>query len=214
MLACAVSGTEGGEICMGGNSLGAVRLWGARSGLLLHHMTVQTRCKVHACAFLGGGLGGNETLRIATGGTDRQIRLFDLRSSGSRSGGTEHQVAVAKVGSTVQSLSASRDKNMLASGHVDGSVRFHLVDGLSQVHLSSVHAASVTSVQFSPHDANYVLSASRDNSLVVLDTRTFGPVCTLRAKGFKISSDLVRGYGSCCIFRAMAIHMFGCCHVP
>ena len=98
-------------------------------------------------------------------------------------------------------MDVSFDQATLASGHQDGSVRLWEISSGKNIHqLPKLHSSHTTCVQFSPGSifggsggsANYLLTASRDNSLILLDTRTYGPVLTCRAPGFRVACDWSR----------------------
>ena len=71
-------------------------------------------------------------------------------------------------------VDASPDCNTVCSGHQDGGLRFWNMTTKDRIHfIPKVHTAIVTCVQFDPKLGRYLLSASRDNTISVIDTRTY-----------------------------------------
>ena len=107
--------------------------------------------------------------RVYTGSHDRTIRVWDLLHGGA---------CVKKVmcGSSCNHLSlssATGSVEMLASAHLDGHVR--LWDTVSHElvrEIDDVHVQQVTSVEWS-RDAQLLVTTSRDNTVAVIDTRTY-----------------------------------------
>lgn len=66
------------------------------------------------------------------------------------------------------------DMITLVSGHQDGAIRFwDFLRSPTCVHSVTQHTAHVTHVQFSPRNHYEILTSSKDNSLKIIDTRTY-----------------------------------------
>jgi len=184
-VACAGYGSESGAytqiFAMSGSTDGKARIWDCTSGALKHELTIPN-CKIFALEFIG-----KSGSRCIAAGSDRTIRVFDLRGSNSRA------EASIKTSSCVYSVDVSPDHGTIASGHQDGSVRFWDPNGSQTSHiLPKLHAGAITSVQYHPGTGQQLLTASRDNTLLLIETRTGGPILTCRSPGFRISSDWSR----------------------
>lgn len=71
-------------------------------------------------------------------------------------------------------VDVSADCNTVCSGHQDGGLRFWSILTKDRIHfMSKVHKAIVTCVQFDPKHGRYLLSASRDSTISLIDTRTY-----------------------------------------
>jgi len=71
-------------------------------------------------------------------------------------------------------VDANADCNTVCSGHQDGGLRLWNILTKDRIHfIPKVHTAIVTCVQFDPKHGRYLLSASRDNSISLIDTRTY-----------------------------------------
>ena len=105
-------------------------------------------------------------------------------------------VTTLQCASGFTSLCVCEPSHFLATGHLDGAVRFWDARSGDAVHeIAGAHPqAALTSVvrcagggggSEQPHQ---LLSCCRDGSLRLLDTRTHGELRTLRAAAFKVSS--------------------------
>ena len=71
-------------------------------------------------------------------------------------------------------VDASSDCNTVCSGHQDGGLRLWNITTKDRIHfIPKVHTAIVTCVQFDPRHGKYLLSASRDDTISLIDTRTY-----------------------------------------
>src|SRR3546814_15729311 len=58
--------------------------------------------------------------------------------------------------------------------------------------VQQLHSAIVTCFAFSPKGEYQLLTASRDNTLKIVDTRTFQPTHTFTQPGFRVSANYSR----------------------
>ena len=108
--------------------------------------------------------------RAFTGSYDRTIRVWDLHS------GRELQKIMCGSSCNHLSLSSGRGIELIASAHLDGHVRlWDAHQAVAVRDLDALHHQQVTSVEFS-RDALLLLTTSRDNTLAVVDTRTWQPL--------------------------------------
>mmetsp|Transcript_23823 Transcript_23823/g.52035 ORF Transcript_23823/g.52035 Transcript_23823/m.52035 type:complete len:196 (-) Transcript_23823:188-775(-) len=96
---------------------------------------------------------------------DRTIKVWDLTKG--------YCIRTMMCHSTCNTVCLVADGNMICSGHFDGTVRFWDVQkGELERELPGVHAQQVTSLSLAPNGCE-MLTNSRDNSLKILDTRSF-----------------------------------------
>lgn len=69
------------------------------------------------------------------------------------------------------------DCNTVASGHQDGGLRLWNMFTKDKIHsIPKLHTTHITSVSFDPRRNYQILTASRDNTLTIIDTRTYEPL--------------------------------------
>ena len=74
-------------------------------------------------------------------------------------------------------VAVASDANTLLSGHQDGSVRiWDYKRSAVCVHTLKQHQAHVTHIQHSPKSSNEILTLSRDNTLSLIDARTYNTI--------------------------------------
>lgn len=205
LLDCCLS--SDGRSALGCGADKALRLWDVHSSRLLHTLHGHAD-KVVSCAFGGAGDAG----RALSGGTDRCVRMWDLTRGYALSSMLCH--------SNVNCVAPVPGGSLAASAHVDGGVRFwdaragalaHEVAGLhpgSQATCVCFPAggsargmtAGGTSAGTPPScdhllaepPATLFLTCGRDNSLRLLEVRTFTVLATLRSPGFRAASNTAR----------------------
>lgn len=100
-----------------------------------------------------------------TGSHDRTLKVWDLTKG--------YCMRTIFCFSSCNDLCLTADNARIVSGHLDGNVRFwDAAQGECSHVLSGVHTKQVTSVSLSS-DGNFLLTASRDNTLKVVDMRTY-----------------------------------------
>jgi len=108
---------------------------------------------------------------------------------------TSRLLSTMTSNSSVYSVAVSGDQNTLVSGHQDGGMRVWDVSTAQKTHLMpKLHNGIISSLQFAPDGtgvcAQLLLSASRDNSICLCDTRSFEVVRMMRNPvSFRMSSD-------------------------
>jgi len=146
-----------------------VRVWGAQSGRVKHILTGHTG-KALSARFTA------DSQKIISGSHDRTLKLWDLTKG--------YCVRTIFCYSSCNSTAVAKDGRMITSAHLDNNVRFWDVKNGECVHEADVHSGQVTSVDVSP-DGEYVLSNSRDNTLELLDIRSYTPVHTFSAENYR-----------------------------
>jgi WD40 repeat protein len=132
---------------------GGVRLWNAVSGAEIGQALANPAAITSAVVSRDGR-------RIATGGADGSVRLWDLR--GRMTGELE------RFGARASALAFSPDGAWLAAGSASGAVRVWQTTQRKPGALLGSHTDTVTRMAFSP-DARRLASASEDNTVRVWD---------------------------------------------
>jgi autophagy-related protein 16 len=78
----------------------------------------------------------------------------------------------------------SPDGTMIASAHLDSHVRFWSSNSKDLIHDFGEHKKSVSCVKF-PNAGYLAMSASKDNSIKVIDTRTWSTLRTITDNEFR-----------------------------
>jgi autophagy-related protein 16-1 len=90
----------------------------------------------------------------------------------------------------LSTVAVSSDGSTVASGHQDGGLRIWNIQMATKIHyIPKLHTSHICSVQFDPKRANKILTASKDNTLSIIDTRTYEPLAILRAPGFGVTKE-------------------------
>lgn len=137
------------------------------------------------------------TDRAVTGSADRNVRYFDIRRS------QANIICSLKSNSRVDSgnkwlwflfpapflltysvyiyaVAVSSDSSTVASGHQDGGLRIWNIQQGAKIHsIPKLHSSHISSVQFDPKRGNRILTASKDNTLTVIETRTYEPLLVI-----------------------------------
>ena len=174
------------QYLLAGGGDGTSRLWDLSTGTQLRQLQGHAN-KVHACHLFAG------RTRAATGSADRTIKFWDIQHSG-------HAVSTIRTSSSVLSICPTVDQNALVSGHQDGSVRvWDVATGGSVLVLEKLHASHVTCVACSPN-GYHLLTASKDNTLGLVDMRRYEKVLTMKSSSssFRIVCDWSRASFSPC----------------
>jgi len=140
-------------------------IWSLRTSRIEHTLTGHTQ-KVWASAF---NLEGD---RAITGSHDRTIRFWDVTTGSS--------VRTVHCGSACNNLSVSPNGNIMASAHLNSHIRIWSARTGESIHdLTDIHTQQATCVDFS-RDGTQIVTNSRDNTLKVVDVRTWKVLMILR----------------------------------
>ena len=151
---------------------GALRMWGVDSGRTKHTLTGH-KDKVHAVSF-----GSSDSKKCVSGGQDRTIRIWDLTKG--------YCIQTIACGSTCFGVAQSQNGSFIYSGHFDGSVRiWDFRTGSLEKQLTQLHTGQISSVITSPISDRYLVTASKDNTLKVVDLVNFETVQVLESSGFR-----------------------------
>eukprot|EP00164_Ancoracysta_twista_P003071 GFYU01004095.1.p1 GENE.GFYU01004095.1~~GFYU01004095.1.p1 ORF type:complete len:558 (+),score=175.92 GFYU01004095.1:142-1815(+) len=158
------------EFILGCSNDNAARIWNAHTCRVRHTLTG------HQGKVLDGTF-STDGKHVMTGSSDRTIKVWDLM--------TGYCLQTTFCISCCNSLAVSLDNQLMCSGHFDCTVRLWTASKGEEVQtLSNLHTQQVTNVRFSP-DGTYLLTASRDSTLKVLDIRTFQTLYSLSHKEYK-----------------------------
>lgn len=166
--------SEDGEMVLGTGSDRKCFVWRVGTGRVFQTLTGH-KGKVLAAEFSTVSLS-----QVITGSSDRSMRVWDVHR-----------------GVSVQSINCRSSCNdiamavggQFASAHHDGVVRFWDSRSKQLSHeVNDLHCDQVTSVSFA-RDGNRLLTTSRDNTLRLIDTRTFESVMTLQHSGYQVGFD-------------------------
>jgi len=155
----------------------ACRIWSLSEQRLRHTLTGHTG-KVLSAKFFSA-----DSSKIVSGSHDRTLKIWDLRS----------KVCTKTIfaGSSCNDLVTSDVAGTkIISGHFDRKVRFWDIGCDQVVNEIQLHG-KVTSLDLSP-DMNYLLACSRDDSLKVIDLRTYQIISTFKSEGFRVAFDYTR----------------------
>lgn len=124
------------------------------------------KARIQAVAFASD----HETL--FTGSHDRTIKLWNI--------GSGANTLTQLCQSACNAIAVSPNGNLVASAHLDNHIRFWVPKTCEELKdLPEVHMQQATSVDFS-QDGTMVVTNSRDNSLQIIDIRTFKVLKTLK----------------------------------
>jgi autophagy-related protein 16 len=156
-------------------------VWAMRNSKLVNTFTGHLN-KVYACAF------SSDSDKLITGSHDRTLRIWDVHSQ---------KFEVKSCVSACNNLAVSPNGDLLATGHMDRHVRFWSQNTYEMIHdLGEIHYQQVTSVSFST-DGGTVLTCSRDNTVKLVDTRTWKVLKTYTGT---VKQEFVNGcnWNTCC----------------
>lgn len=159
------------ELIVGSSSDNSTKAWSLSTQRLVNTFTGHTG-RVSAAKFLGDSTG------LVTCGHDRTIRTWEFER-----GYLLRTLYHFSICNDVCLMDP--DGQTLISGHLDGGVRFWDANKGSEIaDLTNVHSGQITSVSMSP-DGSSLLTNSRDNTLKIIDVRTYHVLKTLKADSYQ-----------------------------
>ena len=166
-----VSFSHAGDLLLGSSNDNTCRVWTVADGRAKHQLTGHTE-KIHAARFSPDGK------HVVTGSHDRSIKIWDMdRGYCSRT---------ILCFSSCNDLAVSSDGQMVVSGHVDSRLRvFDAKSGDLSHEEGVLHSQQITAVTFDPH-WQHVLTCSRDNTLKLVDLRTYRSLTTFEDDDFRV----------------------------
>ncbi|KXS19409.1 WD40 repeat-like protein [Gonapodya prolifera JEL478] len=178
-LLCLGWNSSGDYVGAGGAS-GAISVWSAGSGRLRHTFNGH-QGKVFACKLTTNN-------RIISGSHDRTIKVWDMSKG--------ICTRTAFTFSSCNDVVLLDDQgSMVASGHLDNNVRiWDMVSGNVIREITGLHSDRVTGVTVTP-DRTHILTTCRDNSLRLIDLRTFQLVNSFTSDKFRVPRD----WSKCCL---------------
>ncbi|KCV70109.1 hypothetical protein H696_03571 [Fonticula alba] len=154
------------------------RIWRADTGRIFHQLTRHSGT-VCAAKF------SMDSQRAVTASADRSIRVWDMQTGYS-------QVVILAYSMVNDVVLMDDSATTLLSAQSDHSFSFW--DTRSHRHVNTilnVHTQNISGLYISP-DYQYVLSASRDNTLKLIDVRKLASVATFKAPDYRSTSSYTR----------------------
>ena len=151
----------GETLVLSGGSDRSARIWSRATDRVAHTLTGHSG-KNLACRFSSAETGAMPKFAV-TGSTDRTLITWDVN--------TGYKTRAMSCASMCNALDVDANDSLIVSGHQDRSLRlFDVRSGKSAGGSSELHAGAVTCARFMP-DGTSILSASRDNTLCIVDAR-------------------------------------------
>jgi len=173
-----VAFSDDGKHVVGASNDFALRIWSLSTSRVLYALNGHQN-KIYCAGF------SSDSRTIFSGGYDRLIKLWDV-----------HRGVVTQsinCQSSCNDGAMTRDCSVLVSVHLDASVRlWDMRTGQLAHEISRVHKQPVTSVCLVPTNPNEIVTNSRDDSLHLLDIRTYTCVRT-----FQVASAAVLAAEPC-----------------
>jgi len=146
----------------------AARIWSVSGGRIKHSL-IGHLAKVYCARF------SSDSQLVVTGSYDRTLKAWDIQKG--------YCIRSYFATSSCNDLGISNDT--IISGHIDFRLRFWDTKSKDLIHeLSNIHSGQITSVSTSI-DTNYILTNSRDNTIKVIDVRTYEVIQTYRHDNYK-----------------------------
>ncbi|CAG8739756.1 30093_t:CDS:10 [Gigaspora margarita] len=170
-----VSFNSTNDMIAGASNDNAARLWHLKTGRIRLTLTGHVG-KVYSSRFNG------DSSKVITGSHDRTIKVWDLQKGYCIR-------TIFSFSSCNDVVPLDEEGTTLVSGHLDNNLRFWDVrSGKDIKELTGIHLGQITSVSVSP-DGSKVLTNSRDNTLKIVDLRTYDVEQTLHADGYKTGAN-------------------------
>ena len=134
--------------------------------------------KVHAVRFTSAG--------VLSGSHDRTIKMWDLTRG-----------FCVKTLFTLSScndlVSLDSEGDTLVSGHLDNNLRvWDSRSGIIVREVTGLHFGQITSVERNPCGGHTILTTSRDNTMKLVDVRTFAAIQTFSSDTFRPGINFVK----------------------
>jgi len=172
-----VSFSPSQELVLGASNDKATRLWNIESGRVVQTL-IGHADKVLSAVF------SPDTQRVMTGSHDRTVKIWDLSKG--------YCFKTLLCYSSCNDVSLSMDGILLVSAHLDGNLRFwDTKTGECVKELQNIHTKPTTSVCFS-HNCETILTSSRDNTLSVIDPRTYRVLYQLKDEDYQSAAPSSR----------------------
>ncbi|KAJ3327653.1 hypothetical protein HDU76_011377 [Blyttiomyces sp. JEL0837] len=163
-----------GELVLGTSNDNSAKIWSISTSRLRHTLTGHIG-KVYSAKF-------TDSNRVISGSHDRTLKLWDL--------------AKGYCVKTLFTLSSCNDLelldgegSMIVSGHLDNNLRvWDTRSGNLSREVSGLHSGQITSVNLSPN-RNLLLTTSRDNTMKLIDIRTYEPVASFTHETFRVGMN-------------------------
>ncbi|KAJ3109080.1 hypothetical protein HDU97_009198 [Phlyctochytrium planicorne] len=169
-----------GELVLGTSNDNSTKIWSISTSRLKHTLTGHIG-KVSSAKFTNSN-------KVISGSHDRTIKVWDL--------------ARGYCTQTIFTYSSCNDLELLdgegsliVSGHLDNNLKIwdsRLPKDSLVKEISGIHSNQITSVNISPSE-NQILTTSKDNTLRIIDTRTYEPISTFSPDANYICSGSVDG---------------------
>eukprot|EP01102_Stenamoeba_stenopodia_P015154 TRINITY_DN5139_c0_g1_i2.p1 TRINITY_DN5139_c0_g1~~TRINITY_DN5139_c0_g1_i2.p1 ORF type:complete len:477 (-),score=88.43 TRINITY_DN5139_c0_g1_i2:30-1460(-) len=152
-----VSFSPNEEMVLGAGNDNAVRTWSVEQCRQRHTLTGHT-AKVYAAEFT------SDSSRVVSGSHDRTLKVWDLAKG--------YCTRTIFCFSSCNDLAINSAGSVIASAHLDGSVRLWDIRQGDAIRDLAIHQKPITSCAISS-DGRHVITLSRDNTMKMTDLRTF-----------------------------------------
>ncbi|KAF9190262.1 hypothetical protein BGZ51_008793 [Haplosporangium sp. Z 767] len=163
------------ELLLGASNDNATRLWHLGTGRPRHTLTGHIG-KVFSARF------NPDSTKVVSGSHDRTIKVWDLQKG--------YCIRTMFTFASVNDVCLlDFDGSTIASGHLDNNLRFwDARSGNCVKEVTGIHLGQITSVCPST-DGSQILTNSRDNTLRILDMRTYETLSVLHADGYRTGTN-------------------------
>ncbi|KAG0222746.1 hypothetical protein BGX31_008900 [Mortierella sp. GBA43] len=170
-----VSFNASDELLLGASNDNAARLWHLGTGRPRHTLTGHIG-KVYSARF------NPDSSKVVSGSHDRTIKVWDLQKG--------YCIRTMFTFASVNDVCLlDFDGSTIASGHLDNNLRFwDARSGNCVKEVTGIHLGQITSVCPSS-DGSQILTASRDNTLRIMDVRMYETLSVLHADNYKTGTN-------------------------
>ncbi|KAF9364335.1 hypothetical protein BGX34_001821 [Mortierella sp. NVP85] len=170
-----VSFNASDELLLAASNDNSARLWHVGTGRPKHTLTGHI-AKVLSARF------NPDSSKVVSGSHDRTIKVWDLQKG--------YCIRTMFTFASVNDVCLlDFDGSTIASGHFDNNLRFwDARSGNCVKEVQGIHLGQITSVCPSP-EGTQILTTSRDNTLRIVDVRTYETLSVLHADGYKTGTN-------------------------